>query len=558
MKTSTFIPKILSFLILLSGLVNIFSSVLSFSVERLSLLETFIPIESTYGSRTVTLLLGFLLLYTAKSIWQRKRNAWIVSMVLLTFSLFSNLLKGFDIGEVVASFIPLSLLIYYRQLFTIQSGGRQIIHRLRITLLFLLGLLLYAYIGFFAFDGQFNKDVTVSSITFDYVNSLTGVGADLLIPKTIAAQWFENSVTDLGILILITSFSIFFSPLLLGKKLTDEEKQKVHDIILRYGTFPASYLSLMEDKEYYFPPYPDCVIAYKTRNSTAMVFGNPIGPKANLKNSIQIFIQDMHQRGLAVAFCNVPQEDLNIYKSLHLKEMKIGEEAFLQTDTFTTEGSTMAEIRQSINRMKRENAFYQWYPFSEIPWHVLTDVTTLHTEWQKNKKFASLTFSLDFYPLPVESNAYILTVYSPTHTLWGAFTFFPYNNLQGMVLDTMLRSKEAPNGMVEAAFAESLQYLKGKRVNEVSLGGAPLANSEEISQESILDQATKRVFENFNQIYGFRSLFTFKKKFTPEWKPMYLVYENNSTLPNTILALLQVHIQDSLKKVFIKKIFKQY
>ena len=558
MKTSTFIPKILSFLIFLSGLINIFSSVLSFSVERLSLLETFIPIESTYGSRTVTLLLGFLLLYTAKGIWQRKRNAWIVSIVLLLFSLFSNLLKGFDIGEVIASFIPLSLLIYYRHLFTIQSGGIQMIRSLKTTLLLLIGLLLYAYIGFFAFDGQFNKDVTVSSITLDYVNSLTGVGTDLLIPKTIAAQWFESSVTDLGILIVITSFGIFFSPLLLGKKLTDEEKQKVRDLVLQYGYFPASYLSLMEDKEYYFPPFPGCVIAYKVRNSIAMVLGNPIGPKTDVKNSIQIFIQDMHQRGLAVAFCNVPQKDLAFYKSLHLKEMKIGEEAFLQTDTFTTEGSTMAEIRQSINRMKRENAIYQWYPFSEIPWHILTDVTTLHTEWQKNKKFASLTFSLDFYPLPVEDNAYILTVYSPTHTLWGAFTFFPYSNLQGMVLDTMLRSKDAPNGMVEAAFAESVQYLKGKGIKEVSLGGAPLANSEEIAQTSMLDQATKRVFENFNQVYGFRSLFTFKKKFAPVWKPMYLIYESNTTLPGTILALLQVHIQDSLKKVFIKKIFRQY
>jgi phosphatidylglycerol lysyltransferase len=365
-------------------------------------------------------------------------------------------------------------------------------------------------------------------------------------------------VTDLGILIIITSFGIFFSPLLLGKKLTDEEKQKVHDIILQYGTFSSSYLSLMEDKEYYFPPFPDCIVAYKVRNSIAMVLGNPIGPKADIKKTIQAFLQEMHERGLTVAFCNVSQKDLHLYKALHLKEMKIGEEAFLQTDMFTTEGSVMAEIRQSINRMKRENVIYQWYSFSEIPWYVLTEVTKLHTEWQKNKKFASLTFSLDFYPLPVENNAYVLTVYSPTQTLWGAFTFFPYNNTSGMVLDTMLRSKDAPNGMVEAAFAESVQYLKGKGVREVSLGGAPLANSEEISQKSMLDQATKRVFENFNQIYGFRSLFTFKKKFSPEWKPMYLVYENTNTLPLTILALLQVHIHDSLKKVFIKKIFNQY
>ena len=49
------------------------------------------------------------------------------------------------------------------------------------------------------------------------------------------------------------------------------------------------------------------------------------------------------------------------------------------------------------------------------------------------------------------------------------------------------------------------------------------------------------IFEHLSHIYGYRTLFQFKKKFGPAWEPRYLVFPRPDLLPRVAYAVINVH-----------------
>jgi lysylphosphatidylglycerol synthetase-like protein (DUF2156 family) len=49
------------------------------------------------------------------------------------------------------------------------------------------------------------------------------------------------------------------------------------------------------------------------------------------------------------------------------------------------------------------------------------------------------------------------------------------------------------------------------------------------------------LFENLNHIYGYKSLFEFKRKYRPQWRGRYVAYRRGVHLPLASLALVRVH-----------------
>ena len=82
---------------------------------------------------------------------------------------------------------------------------------------------------------------------------------------------------------------------------------------------------------------------------------------------------------------------------------------------------------------------------------------------------------------------------------------------------------EARGTMMDFLITSSMEYFREKGIKEVSLGNAPLANID----SSVLvpeEKAIRYLFENFKRLYGYKSLFDFKKKYNPEWRGRYVAY----------------------------------
>lgn len=549
-----YITRSVALLVFASGVLNITSAIWSFAPHRLRFLETLLPIEVANFSRTLTLLIGFFLLYLARSLWFRKYRAWLLSVGLIVLSLILHLTKGLDVEESVTLLVPLGALVLFRNEFVVQSGRLEFFTGARNALLILATLFIYAVLGFYILNGQFSHPVNFNTIRRDYEYSILGIGHDTLIPKTRQARWFEDSLSVVGFVAVLLTISSVFAPSVLKDEPTDEERSTAQKLVLAHSENSTDYLTLMDDKQYFFSPTKLSYIAYKIRRGVAVVLGGPIGVDIEKQSLVETFSASMSLRGLTPVFYNSTEQQKKFTELIGMKSLKIGEEAIISTMTFSLDGAHMKDVRNAVSRMEREGISYEWHPLDQVPWHIIIQVDQLHGQWLSKKKAPPLTFSVDFYPFPPEQHAWLLVVRSREGKLFGVLSFFPYQKNTGLVLESMLRAQHAPNGMVEAAIVDSIRFAKEHEISNLSLGVAPLANVNAQESTGLINKSTQFVFRNINQIYRYQPLFEFKQKFSPTWQPKYLSYKSDTQLPAIALALLQVHTKENVFLSIFKKL----
>jgi lysyl-tRNA synthetase class 2 len=128
---------------------------------------------------------------------------------------------------------------------------------------------------------------------------------------------------------------------------------------------------------------------------------------------------------------------------------------------------------------------------------------------------------------------------SPEGRLGAVMRFVSYSGK--LSLDTMRRVGETPNGLNEALVARALQTALQRGVPEVSLNYAGLAHlvRGEPARDPVRRALTALVMVPLSRRFQMERLVRFNEKFSPEWRPRYLVYESRSTLPKAILRVLQ-------------------
>jgi lysylphosphatidylglycerol synthetase-like protein (DUF2156 family) len=127
---------------------------------------------------------------------------------------------------------------------------------------------------------------------------------------------------------------------------------------------------------------------------------------------------------------------------------------------------------------------------------------------------------------------------SPSGELAGVMRFISHRGK--LSLDTMRRVGETPNGLNEALVCLALTVAREREVAEVSLNYAGLAHLIRHRADSRLGEAVRRpALRLLGRRFQMQRLVDFNEKFSPEWRPRYLVYESRTALPGSIVGVLQ-------------------
>ena len=122
--------------------------------------------------------------------------------------------------------------------------------------------------------------------------------------------------------------------------------------------------------------------------------------------------------------------------------------------------------------------------------------------------------------------------------------------LVSWTLDVMRRRGDAFPGVMEFLIASAVQELRSS-VEVISLSGSPLAKDTATVADvaggggsgpgglaRILDVVGKAL----EPVYGFRSLATFKSRFKPDYRTLYLYYQDPLQLPAMGRALSRAYL----------------
>src|SRR6266536_1889119 len=147
--------RLLAVLVVAMAGVNVLSALLAHAPHRLRLLQSVLPLQVTHGSRTLTVVAGFLLMLLGKGLWRRKQRAWEFAILLLAASLVLHLVKGLDYEEGLGILALILGLVHLRPSYTAKSDPPSTRQGLLVLAAALSFTLLYGVIGFHLLRHQF-------------------------------------------------------------------------------------------------------------------------------------------------------------------------------------------------------------------------------------------------------------------------------------------------------------------------------------------------------------------------------------------------------------------
>lgn len=107
--------------------------------------------------------------------------------------------------------------------------------------------------------------------------------------------------------------------------------------------------------------------------------------------------------------------------------------------------------------------------------------------------------------------------------------------------DVTRRSDQAPNGIMQKIMYEAFQIFKTEGYEYGSMGLAPLANVvEEGAEAKPAEKMLEFIYENLNNIYGFKNLHRAKEAYSPSsWEPGYFIWSKPLT-PQMMYAVVAI------------------
>ena len=524
-------------LTLISGLLNLFSVMGGPSYPHA--LAKIFPMELIRLARTLALLLGFALTVAAINIYGRKRRAWGLVLILSGVSTIFHLFRG-HYAEMVVFLVLAAVLLLTRRMFSVRSSVpnvRETVLRLLIAGTVAIG---YGIAGFWFLD---EKHLGVNFHIGDSIATtfrfLSLIGDPRLVPQTRYALWFLHSLYVVGIAAVIYSAFALFRPVIYQLRILPRERMWAGEIARRYARTSLDYFKLWPDKSYFFCSSRRCFIAYRVGGNVALALGDPVGPEEEIEPTLCEFIDFCRDNGWSVGLHQTLPDFLPLYRRLHLKKVKIGDDAIVDVRNFTLEGKAKKEFRYKVRQLEALGILTREYQ-PPLPDDVLAELKQVSDEWLQIPGRRERRFTLGLFDTSYLRSTPVLVAVDEQEKILGFVNLISIPNHKEVSMDLMRRRTDAPNGIMEYLFVKLFLHAKALGFERVNLGMAPMAGFQECEHPSAEERAIHGFFQQLNFLFSYRGLRHYKAKFATSWEPRYLVYRHTLDLPRMALALRRV------------------
>ena len=321
----------------------------------------------------------------------------------------------------------------------------------------------------------------------------------------------------------------------------EPEYRAARAIIERYGDDSLSPFTLRSDKALHFAA--GGVLSYRVIRGTAVVSSDPVGPEGVAPSVLASFLELARRRGWQVALWGASARHIGAYATLGLRSICVGEEAFVDPRKFTLEGRPVRKLRQSVHRVDRRG----WDLFvregREIDGLLEAEIVALNDRWcQRQRRLHGFAMGMGEFETAVGPDDLYVIARSPDGELGAVMRFISYCGK--LSLDTMRRVGDTPNGLNEALVCRALEIARERGIAELSLNYAGLAHlvrgEPQLGRLGRLGRlGTRLIMAPLSRRFQMERLVRFNEKFSPDWRPRYLVYESRAALPRSIGRVLQ-------------------
>ena len=318
----------------------------------------------------------------------------------------------------------------------------------------------------------------------------------------------------------------------------DHEYRVARGIVDAHGGDSLSPFLLRPDKALSFAA--GGVLSYRVLGGTAVVSADPVAPPGAAGEVLRHFRDQARANGWDVVLWGAGPGHLDEYARQGLRALCVGEEAFVDPRTFRLEGRAVRKLRQSVNRVARRGWEVTAAEGRQIDAGLEAEIDALSRRWHRDHpQVHGFAMSMGIYGGELHADDLYLLARSPQGDLGAVMRFVTC--AENLSLDTMQRVGDTPNGLNEALVAAALTAAADRGVREVSLNYAGLAHlvRHEPGHSRATRALTRLILAPLHRRFQMDRLVRFNEKFSPTWRPRYLVYESRAGLPRAIVRVLQ-------------------
>ncbi len=527
--------RVLSYLTAAAGVVLLISAAFPTITERLTLLDSVLPLAAVETSHLLSVGVGVLLIGLARGIGEQVHRAYLITIGLLLTGALLSLLKGLDFEEaIVLSFIALLLRLqkkqFYRDSFPVFSARN----------LYWLATLIIAVLGYATLGNWIHGE---QALTNDALLNFTPTGEA---SRFLRSLWFSAFV-----LLVYLSWSMFRSP---GPQLlaaTTDELTEARALLQRYGSGPFGHLLFLGDKHLFWTRDRQSVIAYGRIRDRLVALGDPCGDPQHIGAAITEFREFADRHSLVPVFYETSAEHVHRYHDAGFALFKLGEMAYVNIAEFSLAGKRGESLRHSVNRARRLGLTLEWHapPFAPDFFATLREISD---EWKAQHQTAEKAFSLGNYNEAYLSLAPIAVVKVDQRIVAFANLMPDHGPARDeLSIDLMRHRTDAPPGTMDFLFVELIEYGRAQGYHYFNLGVAPLSGVGQTRFSHTGERLARFAYDFGNRLYNYKGVRSFKDKFRPEWRSCYMAYPAFTPLPALLIDTAAL-IAGGYRRIFSK------
>jgi len=487
------------------GVIGIVSALTPEMASRFDVVRGVLPPGVPEAARVLALAFGLALIWLSRSLARRRRRAWQLAVVVVVASAAAHLAKGLDVEECVVSLVLLAALLRWRRRFEVP--GDPATTRPFLALVFGLAAVVAVVLG----------------------AELRG--------KELPHR-LSDVLLALALFFGFAALALWLRPFSQAVAQTVGERRVARALVDAYGSDSLSFFALRRDKSYFFSPTRRAFLAYRVVAGAALISSDPVGAEEEFDALLAEFRRVAHTHGWRVAVLGASDAHLESYRRLGMRAIPIGEEAVMRPDEFSLEGRAIRKVRQSVTRLTKAGYRLRVVAAEDADDALRGELDAVSTAWRGNQPERGFTMSIDDLYVP----GTVFALAEDEHGRLGGFLHLaPTAACCGWSLSTMRRRPDAPNGLTEFLIVETLAWAKEQGSQEVSLNFCAFA--EFISPEravTLSRRVLRRALLAADNVFQLERLYSFNRKFFPEWRPRYLIVEKLSDLPLVGIAYLHV------------------
>jgi phosphatidylglycerol lysyltransferase len=318
-------------------------------------------------------------------------------------------------------------------------------------------------------------------------------------------------------------------------------RQRVLSLLRRFG-YSANSFQVLQDQFAYWFYGEDACVAYVDTGRAYVGAGSPIA-RADAYEQVALgFLEHARAQGRRVAFFGTESP---FVRAVSFPSILVGTQpSFIARDWCDRSNIASDFHRQCrrarakglhVTRLSTSNATPEEFRTSH------SELQHLMERWLKSKPLPPMGFLAQLQPFgfPAERRYLIARV---AQRAVGFAVMTPIYGERGWLLESLVRSPDAPNGTIETLIDSAVTSVIDAGDEFVTLGVTPLAG--DISASWL--RAAKRLGA---PLYNFAGLERFRGKFEPAvWSPIYITYAAEQTAPTAIFDCLIAFAHGSLMR----------